>query len=82
MEARQQIADTTIMPAKRSTKIATIGERSSGPIRSGSRRKIRRYGSETSRRKSRTAFSGREYGTRAPIENTNDATIHAMMMIV
>ena len=69
-------------PTIRSARIATIGVRSSGPMRSGSRRKIRRNGSVTSRRKSSTAFSGREYGTRRPIENTNEKITQAMMIRV
>src|SRR5918999_2644650 len=64
------IRPTTMPPTIRSTRIATIGVRSSGPIRSGRRRKRRRYGSVTSRRKSSTALSGREYGTRMPIAKT------------
>ena len=36
----------------------------------------------TSRRKSSTAFSGREYGTRTPKENTHDTMIEAKMISV
>ena len=45
------ITPTRIPPTMRSTRIATIGLRSSGPSGGMKRRKIRRYGSETSRRK-------------------------------
>ena len=61
--------------------IATIGLRSSGPIRSGSRRKRFSHGFAVSRRKSRIAFDQREYGTRTPIANTNEITIQAMITI-
>ena len=53
------IRQTMMLPTIRRTKIATIGLRSIGPNRSGRRRKIRRYGSETSRRKSSTALKQR-----------------------
>ena len=49
-----------------STMIATIGLRSSGPSGGMKRRKIDRYGSHTSRRKSSTALDQRAYGSRPP----------------
>ena len=70
-----------IPPTICSTMIATIGLRSSGPIRSGRRRKRLSHGSAMSRRKSSTAFDQREYGTRTPIAKTNDSTIQAMITI-
>jgi hypothetical protein len=36
----------------------------------------------TSRRKSKTAFSGREYGTRTPNENSHETMIDAKMISV
>ncbi len=51
--------------------IATIGLRSSGPNGGMKRRKIGRYGSLTSRRKSSTARDQREYGTRPPTRRTS-----------
>ena len=61
--------------------IATIGVRSSGPIRSGSRRNRFSHGEAMSRRKSITAFDQREYGTRTPMLKMNDSTTQAMITI-
>ena len=63
-----------------STRIATIGLKSIGPNCSPSRRKIRRNGFVTSRRKSSTALTGREYGSRTPNDSTQDTMIHAKMI--
>ena len=76
------ISPTRIRPPMVSTRIATIGLKSIGPNCRPRRRKIRRYGFVTSRRKSRTAFSGREYGTRTPKENTQETMIDAKMISV
>jgi hypothetical protein len=54
------IAPATIPPRICSAMIATIGVRSSGPIRSGRRRNRFSHGVEVSRRKSITAFDQRE----------------------
>ena len=57
---------TMIPPTSHSTIVATIGLRSSGPNGGMKRRKIDRYGSLTSRRKSSTDRDQREYGSRPP----------------
>ena len=62
--------------------IATIGLRSSGPIRSGRRRKRFSHGFAVSRRKSRIALDQRVYGIRTPIANTNDTITQAMIMMM
>ena len=49
--------------------IAIIGVKSNIPIGGMKRRNIRRYGSQTSRRKFSTASTSREYGGRTPNEN-------------
>ena len=70
-----------MLPTICSAKIATIGVRSSGPMRRGSGRKIRRYGSVTSRKKPRIPLTAREYGSRAPIDRMKLMTMWAMMQI-
>src|SRR5919202_4249680 len=60
------IRRTTMPPMMFSTKIAMIGLRSNGPIDGMNRRKIDRYGSQTSRRNPSTALDHRAYGTRPP----------------
>src|SRR5439155_11188710 len=66
LRAHPRIRFATTAPTMLSTMMPTIGLRSSGPSGGRTRRKIRRNGSQTSRRKPITAFSPRLYGSRPP----------------
>ena len=71
-----------IPPTICSTRIATIGLTSIGPIGGMKRRKIERYGSQTSRRKPSTALDQFEYGTRPPNEKISCVRMYAKMISV
>ena len=69
-------------PTNDSSRIATIGLMSTGPIGGMKRRNRPRYGSVTSRRKPMMALDQREYGIRPPNENTSDSRMWAKIRMM